>query len=72
MIARLCSWLMVGPAGLKLGYHFNNLCGLTGYFAQRFSAASRACLANLFAQPAERIAAVTIAGACDTREEVAA
>jgi len=25
-----------------------------------------------FAQPAERIAAVTTAGACDTREEVAA
>jgi len=56
MIARLCSWLMVGPAGLKLGYHFNNLCGLMGRFAQRFSAASRACLANLFAQPAERAA----------------
>ena len=56
MIARLCSWLMVGPAGLKLGHHINNLRRLMGHFAQRFSAASRACLANLFAQPAERAA----------------
>jgi len=47
MIARLCSWLMVGPAGLKLNPAPMVLVWLTCLKLERSSAAPCAGLANL-------------------------